>query len=279
MSYVYHTKRRQLTPEELTLARRELVEALIEEDKIAVEKALADKEFKRRMSPFQKTAKELMTKVRSGVDEGTAHCRVVVDTVTRTVKFFVEKKTWDNDTQTQYVEATLFDEQSFDEVGERQLTLWQDATAADAIDEAIDRFYDNEVFSVIDDALQAVYANTDSDPFTEDLLKCLMSPWPSDAAALWMKHAESPSTNINLAFMHRPIEEALTMFSAGVALLADANVLDEFDRSLFADEVDENIYDIASISLSIANTLPLFEAKAEAGDAEPVEAESEQNQH
>lgn len=271
MAYKYHTKRRQLTADELDLARKELVEGLMKIDEIEAEKSDALAGFKARMAPHKKEVTKLMRTVRTGIDEGNEYCRVVVDTVTQTVKFFIEKTVWDDETQMNRTEDILFDELTFEEVGEAQISMWQNETEADSADEAIDRLYENDVINVMQDALDEVYADADYHPSADNSLICLLRSWPPVAAGLWMKYVESPSTTTSLAFMHRPIDEALTMFSAGVALLADAGVLSEFDESLFGDLVGDDTRQVASLSLAIANTLPLFEAKADADEDAALE--------
>lgn len=279
MAQVYHTKRRELTGEELDFARKELVEGLMKIDEIEAEKAEAVAEFKTRMSPWKKQTTKLMRTVRTGIEEGSEYCRVVVDTVTQTVKFIYEKKIWDDETQTDCIEDILFDELTFEQVGEKQLSMWQEDNAKNSVFEAYERIPDDDR-----EALELVLYKgglVDGDGERNELFEVfsvLANPWPADAADLWLKHVGTPSTNVNIHFTSRPIDQALTAFYAGYELLRDGSWNDEFAKALFP-EYDEDVatslcYHLAQCASKLGDSAT---SEDETEDAEPVEAE--QNQH
>lgn len=284
MAQVYHTKRRELTGEELDLARKELVEGLMKIDEIEAEKAEAVAEFKTRMSPWKKQTTKLMRMVRTGIEEGSEYCRVVVDTVTQTVKFIYEKKIWDDETQTDRIEDVLFDELTFEQVGEKQLSMWQEDNAQDSVLEAYERISDDDhdVLQMVLDASGITDEDSDGSELFE-VFSILANPWPAKAAELWLKYVGSPSTNVNIHFTSRPIDQAMTAFYAGYELLkADGwkgdDAVDQFAYALFpayGEAVSARFcYELAHCASKLGANA---EADDETEDAEPVEAE--QNQH
>jgi hypothetical protein len=123
--YKYHTKRRQLTANDLTDLRKHAADLLIKIQEIEGAKAAAMREFDRELKPRRKDLSSTTMQLRTGIEEGSAHCRVVINPVTSTVKFFTSESRIDPDTNVAYEHEELFDELTFEQVGEAQLSVWQ----------------------------------------------------------------------------------------------------------------------------------------------------------
>jgi hypothetical protein len=132
-TYVFHKKHRILNSKEMQMAKNLLVEHMTQQNEINERKKKSLKEFERELKPHIIAMPDLMKMITSGVDEGEANCKVEVDAFERKVRFYKVTKETDPDTNKREEILTLFDTQSFDDVGEKQLTMWEEAEAKDAL--------------------------------------------------------------------------------------------------------------------------------------------------
>lgn len=141
--YEYHTKRRQLTAGEIVQAKDSVIGTLQQIQQLEVKKKEYDASIALQIKPLKKQYSSLMKAIETGVDEGEAYCRRVIDTQNRLVLWFVDEKKIDPDTNFSYTEETLFDSKSFDEIEGSQLTIWMsyEENGGDPHDELVDRFY------------------------------------------------------------------------------------------------------------------------------------------
>jgi hypothetical protein len=214
MPMVLHEKRRQLTAEELEVARREIVDGMAKVQDIQAEKKAADKEFSERLKPIKSEVDKLMAQVRTGLDIGRQWCDVVIDPVTRTVKFIHERRFKNPDTMMWETENVVFDEKTFEEVGEKQLTLWSEEQQDEKVDDALQNIPDEEW-----DRLNEVLAG--SEYRVEEVVRLLSKPWSAEAAECWLACTGEPSTTINVMLSTGRLTDALDAFAEGCCKIVD----------------------------------------------------------
>lgn len=204
MANVHHTKHRPLTPEEITQAKDGVVEHMQIVDTLEAELAAEKKEYAKKIRPHKAVIKDLMQKITTGHESGSAWCRVVVDPVTQTVKFFTYKSVFNEETLRDENVETLFDEKTFEEVGEKQLAMWQEETEGDVIADAIERV-DQDEFDSFEKALE----DRDITSYSAyEVCEVLARPFPTVAADLFLKYTGDPSTKVNVAFSTQGLRAA-----------------------------------------------------------------------
>lgn len=193
-------KRRQLNTAELTDMRKHATELLLKLEDVEIRKKAVVAEFTQEMRPLKTDLHKATQILRTGIDEDSAWCNVVVDPVTRTVKFFRTARKKDPDTNMMIEEEVLFDEVSFDDVDEHQLTIWQ-------TDEDVDSDSGPANLSLGDEELFAKIAetfdNTEMEDFTaEDLVDWLyhMRVASSELLALWSVGSNTPLSTLYQTF-------------------------------------------------------------------------------
>ena len=196
MANVHHTKHRPLTPEEITQAKDGVVEHMQIVDTLEAELAAEKKEYAKKIRPHKAVIKDLMQKITTGHESGSAWCRVVVDPVTQTVKFFTYKSVFNEETLRDENVETLFDEKTFEEVGEKQLAMWQEDSDIDAIEDAIDRVDSDEW-----DSLAELLKAADFRNYHVQLLCDVMArPFNTKSAFLYKEYTGEPSSKVNVIF-------------------------------------------------------------------------------
>jgi len=245
MYFEQHTKQRQLTSNELTEAKSSVVENLQEIERIEAAFNIVRADFKKELKPHKNLIKELIKKITTGLDVDSAYCKVVVDPITQTVKFFKVKRNKDEDDGMQLEDEVLFDELPFAEVGETQLSMWQQEAAASADDPVHGDI--PEPGSTLDERELKLFNNcillfntingTRLQP--DDVVKKFVAPLDGHTASMYIMQTRTPYSAVNVAAstqgLHAAISEVEKHCMQQFNLQSVASML--FD-GLFADHVE-----------------------------------------
>lgn len=265
MPMEYHTKHRTLTAAEIASAKDGVVTHMQQIAILDGELAEQKKKYANLLKPHKTTVKELMAMITTGVESGSAYCNVVVDPVTQTVKFFETKRVFNEDTQRHENVETLFDEKTFEEVGEKQLSIWQQESESDSIDEAIDRIDQDEWIS-----LENMLREECSNIYADGVVMCLAKPFPAPVAAYYLSETGSPSSNVNVALSSLGARAAVNMINIDVQESDDYDAtIDKLGELLFSDLVFTSSYEGGGGS--ILRSLITW-AKGDEGDSDEDES-------
>lgn len=267
MANVHHTKHRPLTPEEIVQAKDGVVEHMQVVDKLEAELAAEKKKYAERIKPHKVIVKDLMQKITTGHDSGSAWCRVVVDPVTQTVKFFTEKRVFNEDTQRHEYVDTLFDEKTFEEVGESQLTIWQQESEDDAIEDAIERVAQEEWNSLA----SILEASDFADLYVDDVCRVLAKPFSAEAAEAFLVYAGTPSSKVNVTFSTQGLQAsvcALEDFVTGCDEVERGTRLETMGQLLFPKIKDAGVLLDVIINWAAAETAETVDAEDEADESD-----------
>lgn len=253
MPMEFHTKHRTLTAAEIASAKDGVVTHMQQIAILDGELAEQKKKYANLLKPHKTTVKELITMITTGVESGSAYCNVVVDPVTQTVKFFETKRVFNEDTQRYENVETLFDEKTFEEVGEKQLTIWQEESERDVIDDAMERI-DHEEWMSLDKWIAKFCNENGGFVDTEDLARTLASPFPTPVADWYLKETGAPSSNVNIALSSQGLRAALKVLE--IDLTGDGHaynyLAEKLSGMLFSDTVNGQA--ILSMMIEWANT-------------------------
>jgi len=227
---VWHTKKRILTEDELRIRKDSYVEHMQKLNEIDALKKIEVKKFANLMKPHQNLVKDLMDQITTGVDEGSAQCEVQVDTVTQTVRFIKVERKYNEETLQNDEVRTLFDEKTFDEVGEKQLSMWQDMEVDDSVDRLEDLLTEEEI-----DGIELISdRHMDYEVEIDETLDGLLTPMSRRAASIFLAATGSPDSVFIQTIKNVGLRNALEMIKKCADSLEE-ETRKEFMEGVFVD--------------------------------------------
>ncbi|MBS1562548.1 MAG: hypothetical protein JSS89_13155 [Bacteroidetes bacterium] len=228
---IWHTKKRILTEAEMRVRKDSIVEHMQKINEIRALKKIEDKKFANQLKPHQTLVDEMMEQISTGVDEGKAQCEVQVDAVTQTVRFIKVDRKWNEELNDYEYSRELFDEKTFEEVGEKQLSMWQDMEVDDSVD---------SLWSVLAENERDALSDLDADETIDwpEAVGGLLTPMSGRAAALFLRLTGKPDVFVIQVFKNVGLREALELIEdcrLKVLLGEDEGVEEEFMSGVFSD--------------------------------------------